>query len=366
MFVILFIGSVCPAWSTSVSFSQLSFNFDDYIYEDTDWGAVDFTFTGQDEIWYFNLNIGGSWQVRNIPVLSLQGSGVEQTMTYYIDLDPYLDYVTNPELKDTIKSLDFGYSFTESILYDLPDIMFTGEEIGYDWVKLWAGSEGEMPDLTSCKPLVGGQVDSNAKHGHKDFPNQEAGKKECAPTAVSNSLTFLNQENDLGMAADAISIDEMKKAVGFKDNWGSPLDTWWELKKKYMEDNEYPITTRKITDIDKLIAEIDAGQDVEIQESWVKNGTKTGHTTALIGITKLADGRYSLDIADDRKQGEAGGCDNPRTYTYDPKTGNFDELGFTSKFEYAVVECPVPEPGTILSLGAGLLILAGIRWKMRK
>ncbi len=75
---------------------------------------------------------------------------------------------------------------------------------------------------------------------------------------------------------------------------------------------------------------------------------------------------FMPDIADDRKQGEADGCDNPRTYTVDPKTGNFDELGFTSKFEYAVVECPVPEPGTIMTLGAGLLLLAGIRWKMRK
>ena len=106
-------------------------------------------------------------------------------------------------------------------------------------------------------------------HRRGDFPNQEANYGECNPTAVSNSLQYLNKIYNLGMDANQMSIERMKRAVGFDPNGpGTPLDTWWSLKRDYMNNNGYKITTRKITDISQLGAEIDANQDVEIQESW--------------------------------------------------------------------------------------------------
>jgi len=324
---------VCSSAVSNINFNQMNFNFDGTIYNNTDWGGVDFTFIGQGSIMYFNLAINGSWQVQNIPVQSGHGVGVEQTMHYHFDL--------GTERGTDVTSVNYDYAFTSYILDTMPSGSIPAS-VGDDYVELWAGSEGKMPDLAAAKPLVGGEV-SSSKHAIEDFPNQQCGKKECAPAAVSNSLQYLNKKYNLKMKNADISIAKMKEAVGFVAGSGSPLDTWWELKKKYMEDNSknYPITTRQTTDISELADDIDNGQDVEIQESWVKNGTRTGHTSALIGIEKQKNGKYSLDIADDRNQGDdSKGCDKPRNYIYNPATGNFDEEGFISKFEYAVVECP--------------------------
>lgn len=324
-----------PSAVINIEFYQMNFNFDGSIYSNTEWGSVCLTYIGQGPMMYFNLAVNGSWQIQNIPVQSGRGLCVEQNMTYFFDL--------GSERGIDVTSLSHGYSFTSYVL----DTMPSGSDPASVWdddVELWAGFEaGVMPDLAEARPLIGGEVNPGEKHAHKNFPNQEVGKKECVPGAVSNSLQFLNAKHNLGLAANKISIAEMKKAVGFVAGWGAPLDTWWELKKKYMEDNNYNITTRKITDMSKLAAEIDAGQDVEITESWIdKNGKRTGHVSALVGILPLEDGRYSLDISDDGKQGKEGGTEKPTSYTYDPKTRKFSHKnGVTSKFEYAIVECPV-------------------------
>lgn len=308
-------------------FYQMNFNFDGTIYEDTDWGSVDLLYVGQDPIMYFNLALNGEWQIQNIPVLSHQGVDVDQYMTYYFDL--------GNEMGEEVNSIGYGYAFTEDIILSKPDEFYTAP-VEDDLVELSSGIQGvEMPDLIDAKKLVGDEVSSTKKHAHKNFPNQECGKNECAPAAVSNSLKFLNQKYKLGLTDAQTSIAEMKKATKWKNGCGIKF---WEDKKKYMEDNNYSITTRKMTDMDKIIEELDAGQDIEIIETW--NNGKSGHATCLIGATKLKNGKYSLDVSDDRKQGQAGGTNKPRTYLYDPKTGNINESGFISKFEYAIVECP--------------------------
>lgn len=314
-----------------LQFYQMDFNFDGTVYEDTDWGAADLFFVGQEPIMYFNLAVNSEWQIQNIPVLSAQGVDVDQTMTYYFDL--------GNEVGEEVTVITYGYEFTEDILQSKPD-EFNTAPVLEDIVVMYDGEQsGTVAELDEAKPLVGSKASSTKKHAHKDFPNQECDKSECAPAAVSNSLKFLNTKYNLGLTDAQTSIAEMKKATGW--NNGAPAK-WWETKKKYMEDNNYPITTRKITDMDKLIEEIDAGQDIEIRETWKnKTGATRGHVTCLIGITKLADGNYSLDVVDDRKQGEAGGTNKTRTYIYNPKTGKFYEAGWGhTKFEWAVVECP--------------------------
>jgi len=315
-----------------LQFCQMDFNFDGIMYENTDWGSVDVVYVGQEPIMYFNLAVNGDWQVQNIPVLSNQGVDVDQTMTYYFDL--------GNDVGTEVTDIFYDYDFTIDILQSMPGGSFNSPVLD-DFVELWAGElGGSMPELDEAKPLVGGEANTPKKHAHKNFPNQECGKNECAPAAISNSLKFLNQKHHLGLTEAQTSIGTMKTATGWTAN-GAPAN-WWETKKKYMGDNNYPIVTRKITDISKLAAEIDAGQDVEIRETWKDKDNKTcGHVTCLTGITKLKNGDYSLDVVDDRKQGKPGGTDKPRTYIYNSTTGKFYEAGFGhTKFEWAVVECP--------------------------
>lgn len=308
-------------------FYQMDFNFDDKIYENTDWGSVELFYVGQEPFLYFNLAVNGAWQIQNIPVLSGRGVDVDQVMTYYFDL--------GNEVGEVVTEITYGYALTEDILLSMPPETHTAIAAD-DYIVMSSGFGGEMPDLTEAQPLVGGKISSTKKHAHKDFPNQECGEKECAPAAVSNSLKFLNEKYKLGLTDAQTSIAEMKKAT--KWNNGCALD-FWEDKKKYMEDKNYPITTRKMTNMDDIIKELDAGQDIEIIESW--NNRNSAHATCLIGATKLENGNYSLEVVDDTQQGvEPGGTNNPRSYKYNPKTKEIDEAGFKSVFEYAIVECP--------------------------
>lgn len=320
----------------SLAFYQMDFRFDDTVYTDTDWGGVDFTFPGRESLMYFNLSVNGSWQVRNLPVFSREGTAVTQTLRCYFDLG-ISEFGAVPDIR-------YGYTFTPELQQTMPESRYPAT-VADDQIRLLAGFNGGlMPVLGDARPFIGGRVSSQQSHAHQRFPNQEAGEKECAPTAVSNSLKFLNETHNLGLSEDQTAIETMKAAVGFEAGWGAPLDSWWETKASYMKEHNYPITTRKITDMSQLADEIDRGQDLEIQESWTDaEGIRTGHTSALVGITRLEDGRYVLDIADDRKQGEKGGT-HVTPYTYNPETGEIDDAGFTSTFEYAVVECPA-HPG---------------------
>jgi len=123
-------------------------------------------------------------------------------------------------------------------------------------------------------------------------------------------------------------------------------NAWWEEKDDYMKKNNLPVTTRKVTDMKEVQEEIDKGQVVEIIETWRYYNKKTnkwsrsGHATALVGITPLKNGRYSLDIIDDSNQSDpCTGCGS-RPYIYDPNnydpndpnSGEFDDNGFVSKF----------------------------------
>ncbi|UCG56606.1 MAG: hypothetical protein JSU70_17295 [Phycisphaerales bacterium] len=331
----------------SLVFAQMDFDLDGMIYTDTEWGAVDFSFVGQEPIMYFNLAVNGTWQVQNIPVLSIEGVDVEQTMTYHFDL--------GTDRGINVDGLNYDYVFTPDIIDTMPARSIPATVVEREVVFSPGAIETEIVSmsLVSAKPLIGGAAKTPTKYAHKDFPNQECDANECSPTAVSNSLKFLNKKWSLGIKDDKLTIDEMKKATNWGEKkiggkvvgtgcWIDPdsgrpageRNAWWEDKKKYMKDNKYPITTRKITDLAKIVDEIKDGQDVELQGDW--------HTAAIVGITDLGGGKFSIDVAHDTEQGKAGGT-KTETITYDPNTKEFSgSPGFFdgSSFRYAVVECP--------------------------
>ncbi len=181
---------------------QVDFNFDGTQYQDTEWGAVQFTYTGQTEIMYFNLAINDSWQVQNAPILSAEGVGVEQTITLYFDL--------GSTRGDDVSLVDYGYQFTPFI-FDYPPTTDTTAVVEPQDIVLYSGTGGKLPEPEPAKKHVGGKAKTPVKHSldPNKFPNQPAGPNECTPTAISNSLNFLNNDRKLGIDPNEITIEKM-------------------------------------------------------------------------------------------------------------------------------------------------------------
>ncbi len=345
--------SVSTVFADNLVFSQVNFNLDDNIYTDTEWGQLDFTFSGSSTIKYLNLKCNGSWQVQNVAVVSYMDVGADQTISYYFDLG---------SVRGTdVTSVVYDYAFTDEVLAAMPGGSNTGT-VGNSAFEVWSGIDGggTVTMLAAAGPIVGSEaVAGTVPYAHKDFPNQQCGKNECVPAAVSNSLQWLNRTKNLGMDDSQLTIAKAKTYTDWKAS-GCPIATWYTTKDTELKKLNLPISTRKETDMEKVVKELKEGkQDVEIIETWTDGeGKKRGHCTALVSIVKGKDGKYTLTVVDDTKQGDdTAGCDKPRTYIYDPATGKIFEpgWGFTT-FEYAVVECPEPASLSMLALGALALV----------
>ncbi|MCX6830264.1 MAG: dockerin type I repeat-containing protein [candidate division Zixibacteria bacterium] len=319
----------------SVSFCQIDFVLDGSTYANSDWGKAILTHDGFDDVRYFNLNVDGIWSLQNIPIVSVE-QDVVQSIAFVFDLGV-------PAGTD-ITSIQYGYSLTATALSTKPPISGTAAVTDCPEI-CYSGISGvPVPLPGPAGPIILGPIflPPVVNPVHPNFPNQEAGLMECVPTAVSNSLKFLKEKYNLDIKDDDISIDSLKRGCGFIPGWGCDADEWWKDKKAYLEEKKIPITTRKETDISKLKEELEKGQDVELEGEW--------HCAAIVGIIRLADGRYVILVAHDKQQGHGGGM-VVEPVVYDPTTGKLSgSPGFFdgSSLLYGVVECPKTEetPGT--------------------
>jgi len=344
--ILLFVGLVAfwsgpQANAASLQFYQLDFNLDGNITDDSDWGVAELTFTGSTNILYFNVVVNGSWEVQDVPVLSVEGSGVSQTQRFWFDLGNTVGV--------DVTSLNYLYQITTSPLLSAPTGTSTTASVADDpYVIANSGAAPGFPTVPSSITMVGGEAADPVQHTNEDFENQQAGPYECAPTAVSNSLKFLKKKHPKAMAGvedGDITIEKMKGACGFVHNWGCPRDTWWSLKDNYMKNEKLPVTTRKFnaTDIDKIGGEIDRNQDIEMEIH--------GHTVAVVGIKKLKTGNYEVTISHDKDQTDDGtgpgdGGLEVGPSEYNPTTGKWESgcLKDYAGINYFVVECPKPPP----------------------
>ena len=328
-----------------VRLTQLDFYLDDVPTINSDWGMMHLIFKGSDKILYLNLAINEMWAIQNLPVLSIEGKNVEQEQCF----DFPLGVPSGTELTDVL----FGYSLTENPITSPPEENIYTKLEDEQYIIYNGGADVIMHTKPlSSGPVIGGTVVDSAKN--ENFPNQEAGDGECVPTAVSNSLKFLKKKHNLNIKDEDITIEKMKKAC----NWGEKhvdgktvkgawifhddnrpageKNAWWEDKDKYMKNHNLPITTKKVSPdkIDDIIKEMKAGQDIEAELK--------GHTVSVVGIAKLANGKYSVTVAHDKEQGKAGGCVT-ETGVWDPATKTWSGALSGYGLNYFVVECPKKE-----------------------
>jgi hypothetical protein len=321
----------------STVFHQLDFNYDGTITNNSEWGAVDVTFIGTDQIMYLNLTVDTAWVIENMPVLSTKGAGIEQTQRFWFDIgDPGIP----------VGLLTQSLTLTPAIS-GKPDFM-TNSPVTTDWVVINTGFSGGPPGGGGPAPAgkqKGGQALDPAPKLHKNFPNQESPTNFCVPAGVSNSLQWLNTKNGLGMNPNDISIPSLGNAFGTTPGNGTLRDNIYKNKKAYCKKKKLPITTRKFSGsrIGDVAKEIKNGQDVEMMVSWIGGGGK-GHCVAVTGITDHGNGKFSLVITHDKEQNQAGGTVDENA-TYDKNTkkwgGALSKASGASNDIVFIVECPV-------------------------
>ena len=364
------IGDVCDGPCEYVEFYQVDFELDGNLTTNSDWGVVDLTFVGSTSILYFNLTVDGTWQVQNIPVQNLGDVGFTQVQRFWFDL--------GNAVGDDVTSLEYVYLLTTDPLLSAPAGPGTPIAVGDEDFILYGSAIPLSADVPpAAVAAVGGEVEDQAMHAHRNFPNNVCGFQECVPTAVLNSLQFLNTKHDLGIGAAEITKAKMKEATNwetkriasvagpgvdrvidpyppklpdpfdipgswlFPDKNAAPgeKNAWWQDKKAYMKAHKLPIKTTqlKANEIGKIAAEIDAGQDVEVSMGRC-------HLAAIQGIKKLKNGNYEITFAHDTNQKDAKES-KPEKCTWDPTTKSWvngaPTFVIAGGIDYFVVECPI-------------------------
>lgn len=336
----------------SVMFYQVNFKLDGIEYPNTEWGRADFYYTGRTEIMYFNLTVNGSWQVQNMPLLSPMGVGYNNQTSFYFDLGTSRGY--------DVHDVNYGYAFTSYILGSNPPDVNNASVWDADFVQYYQSFGAPAPEPAPAQPIIGGQAKEPEKHAQDVnlFPNQQAGPNECTPTAVSNSLLYLNNKQGLGIDPNQLSISKMKEATKW-DSSGASV-SWPLYKDAYMKLNGLPFSTRVTRNPDEIAEEIDRKQDIELTYEWIYVNPDVNeddpnyvigggaHTVVVVGITKVDDAnglRWVLEIADDVDQDDPCSGTGTREITVEPNIASGLIIRIptgSAGLRDLVIECPEP------------------------
>jgi len=336
----------CKA-SYTISLSQLDLIVNDDPIPNSQVGMAILNNNPGDGYKYFNLAINQIWTLQNIPIIAEYEN---QAVTFNLGV---------PDGQD-VTYIFCAYSLDEEPRDSAPSEGIEMQVSAADYVI----AVGEIDEVFEYYPppleAIGTLLTIDAYYiPHSEIVNQPCGYNECAPAAVSNSLNYLNNKHGLGMSTASISIATMKTATGWSSTGAPGLNSpypWWERKKDYMEDNDYPITTTiyeaAVVDLLFLKDELKRSQDIELRVP--------GHVLMVVGIAKQSNGKFNIHVAHDINQGTPGG-EVIEILEYDPSLGYLTRGGVyykdmtDSRF---VVECPIgptipltPTGPTVVSVG---------------
>ncbi len=329
---------------TDISFYQLNFNLNGVETENSNWGVAELTFVGSNDILYLNLNAYEIWGIKNVPVISVMGSSDEQTQRFWFPLPT--------EIGEDIGFIYYGISLTEDILETPPSITDERPIEDDEYIVFDAALDFDMiTEITGAVPVEGSAAIEPEQHRNLNFPNQQAGPGECAPTAVSNSLQFLNDAHNMGLNTSNLTIEKMKEACNFNTT-ASPgcwifhddsrdegqRNAWYEDKNNYMQENNINVSTRRFnkSDIGRIADEMDEDQDIEMEIG--------GHTVSVVGITEQEDGNFSVTIAHDKNQHNDSEGTVVETGIWNSTNGWSGALApYGTNLNYFIVECPIEQ-----------------------
>jgi hypothetical protein len=287
---------------------QLDLDFDSGFHPNTDWGAVVVEYAGRPNVAYLNVNVNGRWEIQNVALFSVQGVGRPNRDTVYFSL--------GNQPGQPVQQIPVGAVITTDPQFSPPPIMGV-EPVAKRNMTMRTGYPGGAIEYRPARGQFAGPG-APVAICHEDFPNQECGPNECAPAAVSNSLLWLKRRHNADIDEAVLALAALRAAFPFNQNTGTDL-SWPTAKKNYLQQFlrfwEIDTDLKEADDINKLERWLLQGYDVEIDVSIPNR--EIGHCVAIVGVRKLADGRYEIKFVDDSEQGRPGGTEGVRTITVD-------------------------------------------------
>lgn len=358
---LLFITACAGADAASVSLRQVDWYLKDAAYPNTEWGAALIDYMGADDILYFNLNVNGSWQVVNEPLVSAYGSGNREVLEINFDL--------GSQRGVDVTSANIGWSITTAQAAQMPAL--SGDvDVGARTYRNYFGApdDGAVPGANEtlepppAAPSVGGAPTTPPAKHKGQLPNQEQKEGECVQASISNSLKYLKQQGYISANDADLSIEALKTATNFgKQGWTYTPPGWVDKKKEYLAAKNIPVQTVRYgrSEYDKVMEAINSDWDVEL---WGYNGnTKEGHVAAIQSMTLTDKGGLKIDVRQDTNQGNAGGTEDTEanqritlSTTSMLDRGLYGAMFNGVPFKSFVVEC-VPEPSSAVLAVVGAL-----------
>ena len=284
----------------NLTFRQMNQNLDGFPHTFSDWGQVELNFTGRTEVLYFNLDVDNQRVIQNVPVTSLEGTGVTQKIYFNIPIGDY----GKPKF-----NLDYAYSLTTNIFSGALSLTSSAPVLVLNTCQNRAIATEPIAYVVP-HPLVGEFVFISAEM-RAGFPNREAEKNQCLPSALHNSLTYLNTNFNLNLDPHLLDLQTINDLVGYQHNVGINIPrgkTWVEHLKEGLDAMNYPLKTEETRSVGVAMAGVRNGYDVEAEYC--------GHIACVLGIDDLGGGRYAIHVAHDLFQGGAGGLVN-ETWIHD-------------------------------------------------
>lgn len=358
---LLLVAACASAEAASVSLRQVDWYLKDAAYANTEWGAVLVDYTGADEILYFNLNVNGSWQVVNEPLVSAYGPGNREVLEITFDL--------GSQRGVDVTTASIGWSISTGLTAAMPALS-GNVDVGACTYRNYFGAPDDdtLPGANEtlapapAAPSVGGAPATPPAKHKGQVPNQEQGEGECVQASISNSLKYLKQQGYISASDADLSIEALKTATDFgKRGWTYTPPGWIDKKTEYLAAKNIPVQTVRYgrSDYDKVMEAINSDWDVEL---WGYNGTtKEGHIAAIQSMTLTDKGELKIDVRQDTNQGNAGGTEDTEanqritlstTTTLD--RGLYGAMFNGVPFKSFVVEC-VPEPSSAVLAVVGAL-----------
>lgn len=366
---LLLVAASARAESASVSLRQVDWYLKDAAYINSEWGAALVDYTGTDAILYFNLNVNGSWQVVNEPLVSAYGAGNREVLEINFDL--------GSQRGVDITSANIGWSITTGQAAQAPALSGNVDVSARTYRNYFgAPDDGAVPGANEtlepppAAPSVGGAPATPPAKHKGQLPNQEQKEGECVQASISNSLKYLKQQGYISASDADLSIESLKTATDFgKRGWTYTPPGWVNKKIEYLSAKNIPVQTVRYgrSDYDKVMEAINSDWDVEL---WGYNGnTKEGHVAAIQSMTLTDKGELKIDVRQDTNQGNAGGTEdteaNQRITLSTATTldrGLYGAMFSGVPFKNFVVEC-VPEPSSVaLAVLGSLSACVSGRW----